>query len=103
MSLLERLRVESLAVEQPADPWRLPLERVRGKIGDDGIERITTQALFDTLERPTAQSRSRGVTTSGQADDRTKVVPCAGTWALARRLYRTSTWLRPRRSPFSQL
>jgi hypothetical protein len=57
MSLLERLRVESLAVEQPADPWVAPLQRVRGKIGDDGIERITTQTLFDILEVP---QRSRG-------------------------------------------
>ena len=39
------------------DPWRLLLERVRGKIGDDGIERITTQLLFDMLEVP---QRSRG-------------------------------------------
>jgi hypothetical protein len=35
-----------------ADPWRPPLERLRGKIGDDGIERITTQAAFDILEIP---------------------------------------------------
>jgi hypothetical protein len=40
-----------------ADPWRLPLERVRGQIGDDGIERITTQLLFDILGVP---QRSRG-------------------------------------------
>jgi hypothetical protein len=33
------------------------LARVRGKIGDDGIERITTQLLFDILEVP---QRSRG-------------------------------------------
>jgi len=35
-----------------ADPWRLRLERLRGKIGDDGIERVTTQTLFDILEIP---------------------------------------------------
>jgi hypothetical protein len=35
---------------QPVDPWRLRLERVRGKVGDDGIERISTQTLFDYLE-----------------------------------------------------
>jgi hypothetical protein len=35
-----------------ADPWRLRLERLRGKIGDDGIERITTQSVFDILEIP---------------------------------------------------
>jgi hypothetical protein len=35
-----------------ADPWRLRLERLHGKIADDGIERITTQAVFDILEIP---------------------------------------------------
>jgi hypothetical protein len=32
------------------DTWRLRLEGVRGKIGDDGIERVSTQTLFDVLE-----------------------------------------------------
>jgi hypothetical protein len=40
-----------------ADSWRLPLERLHGKIGDDGIERITTQTVFDILETP---QHSRG-------------------------------------------
>jgi hypothetical protein len=40
-----------------ADPWRLPLERLHGKVGDDGIERITTQTVFDILETP---QHSRG-------------------------------------------
>jgi hypothetical protein len=44
-------------LETPVDPWALPLERLRGKVGDDGIERITTQTVFDTLEVP---QRSRG-------------------------------------------
>jgi len=39
------------------DPWRLRLERVRGKVEDDGIERISTQTLFDHLE---VFQRSRG-------------------------------------------
>jgi hypothetical protein len=26
---------------KPVDAWALRLERVRGKIGDDGVERIT--------------------------------------------------------------
>ena len=34
-----------LAAAECFDPWKLPLERVRGKIGDDGIERISTQAV----------------------------------------------------------
>ena len=40
-----------------ADPWRLRLERLRGKIGDDNVERIGTQAIFDVLEVP---RRNRG-------------------------------------------
>jgi hypothetical protein len=35
-----------------ADLWRLRLDRLRGKIGDDGIERITTQSVLDILEIP---------------------------------------------------
>jgi hypothetical protein len=35
-----------------AEPWRLPLERLRGRVFDDGIERISTQAVFDILEVP---------------------------------------------------
>ena len=56
---MQRLR-EAKAKLAPAecfDPWKLPLERVRGKIGDDGIERVTTQLLFDSLDVP---QRSRG-------------------------------------------
>jgi len=44
-------------VARNADPWRLPLERLRGKIGDDGIERITTETVLDILEIP---QRNRG-------------------------------------------
>jgi hypothetical protein len=39
------------------DPWRVRLERVRGRIGDDGIERLTTQNVFDMLE---VSQHSRG-------------------------------------------
>ena len=35
---------------EKAEPWRLRLERLRGKVGDDGLERISTQAIFDFLE-----------------------------------------------------
>jgi hypothetical protein len=52
---LEQARAELAA--RDTDPWRLPLERLHGKIGDDGIERITTQSVFDILEIP---QRSRG-------------------------------------------
>src|SRR6266849_3382251 len=44
-------------VAQATDPWLMPLERLRGKTGDDGIERVTTQTVFDILEIP---QRGRG-------------------------------------------
>jgi len=53
----QRLREAEVRLVEPADPWRLRLERVRGKVGDDGIERISTQVLFDHLE---VFQRSRG-------------------------------------------
>ncbi len=40
---------------KPVDPWRLRLERVRGKTGFDGLERISTQRLMDILEVPQRQ------------------------------------------------
>ena len=58
MSWIEMLKQRKAeAVARRADPWRLPLERLRGKIGDDGIERISTQAVFDVLE---VLQRNRG-------------------------------------------
>jgi hypothetical protein len=55
VSVLNQARAEALARRD--DPWRIRLERIRGKVGDDGIERISTQALFDHLE---VLQRSRG-------------------------------------------
>jgi hypothetical protein len=43
-----RERVHSLE----RDPWRLRLERLRGKVDYDGVERISTQTIFDVLEVP---------------------------------------------------
>ncbi|MGB8016839.1 MAG: hypothetical protein WCF80_13300, partial [Pseudolabrys sp.] len=58
MAYLTKLHEAEAEIAAPnSDPWRLPLERVRGKAGDDGIERVTTQMLFDILDVP---QRSRG-------------------------------------------
>jgi len=57
MSWLGKLHEAKAAIATPVDPWMLRLERVRGRVGDDGIERISTQTLFDHLE---ALQRSRG-------------------------------------------
>jgi len=55
MSLLQKLRSESLESEQPADPWLAPLQRVRGKVEFDGQERVSSQTLLDVLEVPQRQ------------------------------------------------
>jgi hypothetical protein len=53
---LEQAKVETAA--RNIDPWRMPLERVRGKIDYDGIERVTTQMLLDVLEVPQCRRRA---------------------------------------------
>jgi hypothetical protein len=51
MAFLKELRQSREEVRaRNSDPWRLRLEGVRGKVGDDGIERVSTQALLDFLE-----------------------------------------------------
>jgi hypothetical protein len=52
MSFIEKLRASQAEAAQSLDPWRLRLERVRGTIGFDALERISTQTLMDTLEVP---------------------------------------------------
>jgi hypothetical protein len=59
MSILGKLRKESLAINCPGDPFRLRLERVRGNIGFDGQERVSSQTLLDMLEVP-QRSRTAG-------------------------------------------
>jgi hypothetical protein len=59
MSFLGKLaaaKTEALALD--ADPWRLPLERLHGLLGDDGVERLTTQAVLDILEIPQRHRRA---------------------------------------------
>jgi hypothetical protein len=60
MSFMDVLRKSRDQVRvQRADPWHLRLERVRGKMGDDGIERVSTQTVFDILDVP-QRSRNAG-------------------------------------------
>jgi hypothetical protein len=50
MSFVEALRkTKANAPASGIDPWLPRLRRVRGNIGGDGIERISTQSLFDFL------------------------------------------------------
>ena len=60
MSFRELLREARDAVQaaRPAadqDPWEHLLRRLKGRVGHDGIERIATNDVFDTLEVPMRQ------------------------------------------------
>jgi hypothetical protein len=60
MSFISTLKKTSEEIRaKRADPWHLRLEAVRGKVGDDGVERISTHILFDILEVP-QRSRTAG-------------------------------------------
>src|ERR1700755_1065068 len=57
-TFVERLKEEAAkaAAAEPADPWRLKLARVRGKIDFyDQLESISSQTLLDLLEVPQRQ------------------------------------------------
>jgi hypothetical protein len=59
MSLLGRLNAAKAELEMPADPWLAPLQRVRGKIEFDGLERVSSQMILDLLQVP-QRSRTAG-------------------------------------------
>jgi hypothetical protein len=51
MSFIGRLQQKRDELRaQQADPWYIRLEGANGKLGDDNVERISTQTLFDLLE-----------------------------------------------------
>jgi hypothetical protein len=60
MSLIDEMRAALEAQERSNDPWQPRLQGLRGRVGEDGVERIATQAVFDFLD---VAQRSR---TAGQ-------------------------------------
>ena len=61
MSLLGKLREDRLAAEAPADPWRAPLHRVRGKVEIRWLqERLSSQTVLDMLEVLPSACRTAG-------------------------------------------
>jgi hypothetical protein len=55
LTFRERMREEGAKADaaKSVDPWRLTLERVRGKTDFfDNLERVTSQTLLDLLEVP---------------------------------------------------
>jgi hypothetical protein len=59
-SFLAKLEQAKAQLTAPGDPWLLRLERVRGKVDYDGLERVTSQTLLDLLEVP-QRKRKAGV------------------------------------------
>jgi len=59
VALLEKLRMAAIEAEQPDDPWLAPLQRVRGMVGFDGFERVSSQILLELLVVP-QRSRTAG-------------------------------------------
>ena len=58
LTFRERMREEAAksAAAESADPWRLTLAGVHGKVDFcDGLERISSQTLLDLLEVPQLQ------------------------------------------------
>ena len=58
-SWVERIREAQAYSNAPVDAWQTRLERVRGHTDTGGIERVTSQQLFDVLEIP-QKDRSAG-------------------------------------------
>lgn len=54
MSFYSLLRESASALREArnADPWEVLLRGLKGRIGRDGIERISTHDIFDILEVP---------------------------------------------------
>jgi hypothetical protein len=50
-SFVERLRKARETIKPP-DPWTAPLRNIRGQIGHDGLERISTDAVFEQIDIP---------------------------------------------------
>jgi len=61
LTFRDRMQEEAAraAAAEAADPWRVTLERVRGKVDfSDRLERVSSQTLLDLLEVPQRQRRA---------------------------------------------
>jgi hypothetical protein len=53
-----RKQRQAAALALEGDSWLLPLGRLHGHTGDDGVERVTTQVVLDLLEVPQCSRRA---------------------------------------------
>jgi hypothetical protein len=63
LSFSEQLRASAEAARNAGveDPWEPALRRLKGRIGHDGIERVSTHDVFDVLEVPMRRRPSENV------------------------------------------
>ena len=63
LSFTQQLRriAEAARIASPKDPWEPLLRKLKGRVGPDGIERISTNDVFDVLEVPMRHRASRTV------------------------------------------
>lgn len=66
-SFLQKLRdaVEAQRIASAEDPWAAKLRNLKGRLGPDGVERISTNDVFDALEVPMRRRPSLTVRLSG--------------------------------------
>jgi hypothetical protein len=62
-SFLETIRERARAARAapPEDPWEPALRKLKGRVGHDGVERVSTADAFDHLEVPMRHRPSQTV------------------------------------------
>lgn len=62
-SFIQRLRALADATRNrdPEDPWEATLRKLKGRVGPDGVERISTTDVFDALEVPMRRRSGQAV------------------------------------------
>ena len=96
VSLLGKLKAAKAELEMPEDPWLAPLQRVRGKVEFDGMERVSSQTLLDVVAVP-QRSRTAGTYRRlAKVNGRTGLDGCTGSGTDTRWLSRAGQGLLPR-------
>jgi hypothetical protein len=62
-SFLQTLRDAAEAAREATaeDPWEPPLRKLKGRVAADGVERVSTNDVFDVLEVPMRRRASQTV------------------------------------------
>ena len=98
LTFRERLREEEAkaVAAELADPWRLRLERVRGKVDFfDKLERISSQTLLDLLDVPQRNRTAATFRRVAKIMAELGWAAVSGTGFDARRIQRTGSRLLP--------